>query len=96
MCQQPREQPRPGDDDEAQLLKKREGVELEPVLRDPSIDEAVELKAGERDLPVGRRKPLELPGMGAGEVDTLGNEVALPDCILHGEAKVSETVNESR
>jgi hypothetical protein len=39
------------------LLKKREGVELEPMLRDPSIDEALELHPAERDLLVGRRQP---------------------------------------
>jgi hypothetical protein len=43
MGQDARQQPRAGHDDQAQLLKKPEGVKLEPVLRDPSIDEAIEL-----------------------------------------------------
>ena len=43
MGQEAREQSRGGYDNQAKLLKKREGVELEPVLRDSSIDEAVEL-----------------------------------------------------
>jgi hypothetical protein len=47
MGQDARQQPRAWYDDQAQLSKKREGVQLEPVLRDPSLDEAVELKAGE-------------------------------------------------
>ena len=34
-----RQQPRAGYDDQTQLLKKREGVHLEPVLRDPSTGE---------------------------------------------------------
>jgi len=47
MGQDARQQPWAWYDDQAQLSKKREGVQLEPVLRDPSFDEAVELKAGE-------------------------------------------------
>jgi hypothetical protein len=43
MGHDPRQQPRAGHDDQTQLLKKREGVQLEPVLRNPSVDEAVEL-----------------------------------------------------
>src|SRR5262245_3240705 len=53
MGQDARKQP--WDDDEAQLPKERERVQLEPVLLDASVDEAVELDAGERDLPPGRR-----------------------------------------
>jgi hypothetical protein len=45
--QDARQQPRTWYEDQAQLSKKREGVQLEPVLRDPSFDEAVALKAGE-------------------------------------------------
>ena len=47
MGQDARKQPRTGHDDEAQLLKKREGVQLEPVLRDSAVYETVELEAGE-------------------------------------------------
>ena len=43
MGQDARQQPRAGHDDQAQLLKKPEGVKLEPVFCNPSIDEAVEL-----------------------------------------------------
>jgi hypothetical protein len=71
------------------------GVELEPVLRDPSIDEAVELQAGERDFVVGRRKPLEFPRVGAREMDTLCDEVAFPDRVLDREAQIRETFDES-
>jgi hypothetical protein len=78
MSQDARQQPRDRHDHQAQLLEKREGVELEPVLRDPSTDETVELQPGERDSLLCRRKPLELPGVGACEVDTLGDEVAFP------------------
>jgi hypothetical protein len=60
MGQDARQQPRAGNDNQTQLLKKREGVHLEPVLRDSAVDETVELEAGERDFPVGRREPLEL------------------------------------
>ena len=60
MGQDARKQPRAGHDYQTQLLKKREGVHLEPVLRNSAVDEPVELEAGKRDLPVGRRKPLEL------------------------------------
>jgi hypothetical protein len=47
MGQDARQQPWAWHDDQAQLPKKREGVQLEPVRRDPSFDEAVELEAGE-------------------------------------------------
>lgn len=42
MGQGARQQPRAGKDDQAQLLKKPEGVKLETVFHNPSIDEAVE------------------------------------------------------
>jgi hypothetical protein len=53
MGQDARQQARTGDDDQTELLKKRQGVHLEPVLRDSALDETVELEAGERDFPVG-------------------------------------------
>jgi hypothetical protein len=90
-----RQQPRAGHDDQTQLLKKREGVHLEPVLHDPAVDETVELKAGERDLPVGRREPLELARVGACEVDPLCDKITFAHRILHGEAKVRESFDEA-
>jgi hypothetical protein len=54
MDQEAREQPWAGHDDETQLLEKREGVQLKPVLGDLSIDQPVELKPVERHfVPVG-------------------------------------------
>ena len=47
MGQDAGHQPRAWYDDQAQPPKKRQGVQLEPVLGDPSFDEAVELEAGE-------------------------------------------------
>jgi hypothetical protein len=55
MDQEAREQPWAGDDDETELLEKREGVQLKPVLGDLSIDQSVELKPVERDLCLGWR-----------------------------------------
>ena len=52
MGHEAREQSRAGYDNQAKLLKEGEGVELEPVLGDSSIDEAVELQAGEGDFPL--------------------------------------------
>ena len=95
MGQEAREQSRAGYDNQAKLLQKGEGVELEPVLRDSSIDEAVQLQAGEGDSPVSRWKPLKLPSVGAFKVDTLCDKVPFTHRILHGEAKIGETVNES-
>ena len=69
MGQDARQQSGAGYDDQTQLLKKREGVHLEPVLRDSAVDEAIELEAGERDFPEGLGEPLELARVGAGEVD---------------------------
>jgi hypothetical protein len=43
--QDAREQPRAGYQDQPELLKQREGVQLEPVLLDAPVDEAVELEA---------------------------------------------------
>ena len=84
MDQEAREQPWAWDDDETQLLKKREGVQLKPVLRDLSIDQPVELEPVERDFPTGWREPLELTAMGAFDVDTLRDEVAVPDVSSTG------------
>jgi len=42
MGQDSRQQPRAAHDDQTQLLKKREGVHLKPVLRAPAVDETVE------------------------------------------------------
>jgi hypothetical protein len=91
MGQEARQQPRAGYDDQAQPLKKCEGVHLKPVLRDPSIDEAVELKAGKRNLSVCRREPLELARVGACEVDALCDKVAFAHSVLDGELKVRES-----
>ena len=85
MRQDARQQPRAGNDDQTQLLKQREGVHLEPVLHDSAVDETVELEAGERDLPVGGREPLELARVGACEVDALCDKVA----FAHGVWAVS-------
>ena len=95
MDEEAREQPRPGDDDETQLLEKREGVQLKPVLGDLSIDEPVELETVERDSRTRRRQLLELTEMGAFEVDALCHEVALPNCVLHGQAQVREAFYDS-
>jgi hypothetical protein len=88
MGQDARKQPRAGHDYQTQLLKKREGVHLEPVLRNSAVDEPVELEAGKRDFPVGRRKPLELARVGAFEVDPLRDEVAFAHRVLNPELKV--------
>jgi hypothetical protein len=96
MGQDARQQPGAWHDDQAQLPKKHEGVQLEPVLSDPSFDEAVELKAGERDLVLGRRKPLKLPGVGALEVDTLCDQFAFSNRLLHGDAEIRKPLDESR
>lgn len=95
MGQDSRQQPRAGHDYQTQLLKKREGVHLEPVLRDSAVDETVELEAGKRDLPVGRRKPLELARVGAFEVDPLCDKVAFGHRVLHRELKVRESLDEA-
>lgn len=95
MGQDARQQPRARHYDQTQLLKKREGVHLEPVLRDSTVDETVELEAGERDLPVRRREPLELARVGAFEVDSLCDEVAFAHGVLHGEVKVRESLDEA-
>ena len=89
------QQPRAGNDYETQLLKKREGVHLEPVLRDSAVDETVELKAGEGDFPVGRREPLELARVGAFEMDSLCDKVAFGHRVLHREPKVRERLDEA-
>ena len=65
MRQDARQQPRAWHDDQPQLSKKGEGVQLEPVLHNPPFDEAVELEPGERDLASGWWKPLELARVGA-------------------------------
>src|SRR5215212_10841951 len=95
MGQDARQQSRAGHESQAKSLKKGEGVELEPVLRDSSVDEAVELQAGEGDLPLGRRKPLKLPRVGAFKVDTLCAKVPFPHRVLHGDSQIRETLNES-
>ena len=95
MGQEARKQSRAGQDNQSKLLKKAEGVEVEPVLGDSSIHEAVELQAGEGDFPLGRWKPLKLPRVGAFKVDTLCNEVPLPHRVPHGDAKIRETLDES-
>jgi hypothetical protein len=95
MGQDSRQQPRAGHDDETQPLKKREGVHLEPVLRDSAVDETVELEAGERDFPLGRREPLELARVGAFETDPLCHEVAFGHRVLHCQPKVRESVDEA-
>jgi hypothetical protein len=95
MGQDARQQPRAGNDDQTQLLKKREGVHLEPVLRDSAVDETVELEAGERHFPVGRREPLELAHVGACEVDPLCDKITFAHRVLHGEVKVRESFDEA-
>ena len=85
MGQEARQQPRAGYDDQAQPLKKCEGVHLKPVLRDPSIDEAVELNAGKRNLSVCLREPLEMGCVCACGVDALWDEVACSYIMLDGE-----------
>jgi hypothetical protein len=95
MGQHSRQQPRPGHDDETQLLQEREGVHLEPVLGDSGVDETVELEAGERDFPVGRREPLELARVGAFEADPLCDKVAFAHRVLHRELKVREGLDEA-
>jgi Phage integrase family len=95
MSQDAREQPRAGHDYQTQLLKKREGVQLEPVLRDPAVDEPVELEARKRDPPVGRRKPLEPARVSAFEVDPLCDEVAFAHRVLNPELKVRESLYEA-
>jgi hypothetical protein len=65
------------------------------VLRDSAVDETVELEAGERDLPVGGREPLELARVGAFEVDPLCDEVAFGHRVLDRELKVGETLDEA-
>ena len=95
MSHESRQQTRARHYDETQLLKKREGVHLEPVLRDSPVNETVELEAGEGHLPVGRREPLELACMGAFEVHPLCDEVAFGHRILHRELKVGESRDEA-
>jgi hypothetical protein len=96
MAQDAWQQPRTWHDDQPQLLKKRERVQLEPMLRDPSIDETVELKAGERDLPLSRRKPLKLAGVSALEADTLRDQIAFSHRVLNGETKIRKPLDEPR
>ena len=55
MDQEAWEQPWAGDDDETQLLEKRESVQLKLVLGDLSIDQPVELEPVERDFRMGWR-----------------------------------------
>ena len=95
MGQDSRQQPRDGHDDQTQLLKKRDGVHLEPVLRDSAVDETVELEAGERDFPVGWREPLELARVGAFEVEPLCDKVAFGYRVLHRELKLRESFDEA-
>jgi hypothetical protein len=65
------------------------------VLRDSAVDETVELESGERDLPVGRREPLEVARVGAFEVDPLCDKVAFGHRVLHGDLKVRESLDEA-
>jgi hypothetical protein len=65
------------------------------VLRDSAVDEAVELEAGERDFPVGRREPLELARVGACEVDPLCDKITFAHRVLHGELEVRESFDEA-
>ena len=96
MGQYARQQPRAWHDGHTQLLKQRERVQLEPVLHDSALDETVELEAGERDFPVGRREPLEVAGVRAFEVDHLRHKVAFARALHHREPKVRETCDEAR
>ena len=96
MGQDARQQPRAGHDDQTELLKKRERVHLEPVLRDSAVEETVELEAEERDLPVGRRKPLELARVRACEVDPLCDKITFGHRVLHRELKIRESLDEAR
>jgi hypothetical protein len=95
MAQHARHQPRAGHDGEAQLLKKREGVELEPVLHDAAVGEAVELESRERHLLVSWRKSLELARVGALEMDPLGDEVTFADGVLDPDPKIGEALDEA-
>ena len=83
MGREPRQQSRAGHDGQTHLLRAVQGVHLEPVLFDPSIDESVELEPEERDASVGRRKALKLARVGAFEVDALCDKVTFADRVLH-------------
>jgi hypothetical protein len=94
--QDPRHQARPGYDDQTQLLKEREGIQLEPVLHDSAVVAVtVELEALERHLLARRREPLEDAGVRAFEVDPLRYEITFAHGILHREAKVGKTLDEA-
>lgn len=89
MGQYSRQQPRAWHDHQTQLPQECEGVQLEPVLHDPAVDESVELEASERHLPVRRREPLEVARVGAVEVDPLRYKVAFAHGLLHRWLKTS-------
>jgi hypothetical protein len=95
MGQDSRQQPRAGHDDEAQLLKQREGVHLEPVLRDAAVDKTVELEAGKLDSPVGGRESLELAPVGTCEADPLCDKITFAHRVLHREVQVRESFDEA-
>jgi hypothetical protein len=88
------EQSRAWQDAQAQLLEECDLVQLEPVLGNLSVDHAIDLDAGEVDLPVGRRDALENAGMSAGEQDALRDHLRVGRSGFHLELEIREALEE--
>src|SRR5687768_1704660 len=73
-----------------ELLQEAQLVEVVPLLRDPTVGDAVDGDPGYRHLPAGRRDTHELTLVGAAVRPAVSYPVAFGDQILHGGTPVGE------